>query len=109
MPCQNISRNLAILNPARTVMRLCTATAATGATGSVLLIGRGAGYILPRQSTLHVRVIAPLDDRIAYMSQWLRLTREEAAEQVGVRDRRRAEYLRSHYHRDAADIYQYDL
>jgi cytidylate kinase len=82
---------------------------ALGGTGEVLLIGRGAGCILPRPSTLHVRVIAPLEDRIAYMGQWQRLTRDEAAEQVRLRDRRRAEYLRSHFRHDAADIYQYDL
>jgi len=82
---------------------------AVGATGEVLLIGRGAGCILPRPSTLHVRVAAPLEDRIAYMSQWQRLTREEAAEQIRLRDRRRAEYLRTHYQHNAADIYQYDL
>jgi cytidylate kinase len=53
--------------------------------------------------------MAPLEDRIAYMAQWQRLTREEAAEQVAMRDRRRAEYLRSTYQRAVADIYHYDL
>ncbi|HYV38816.1 MAG TPA: cytidylate kinase-like family protein [Gemmataceae bacterium] len=102
---QNSPRNgvhPSVLDMARVVLSL-------GATGDMFLIGRGAGYILPRPSTLHVRVVAPLDDRIAYMSQWLRLTREEAAEQVKLRDRRRIDYLRSHYHRDATDIYLYDL
>jgi cytidylate kinase len=102
---QNVPRggiHPSVLDMARVVLSL-------GATGEVFLIGRGAGYILPRPSTLHVRVVAPLEDRVAYMSQWLRLTREEAAEQVRVRDRRRIEYLRSHYHRDATDIYLYDL
>lgn len=82
---------------------------ALAAPGEVILIGRGAGIILPRASTLHVRVIAPLEDRIAYMGQWQRLTPEEAADQVHLRDRRRAEYLRSTFRRDSTDIYQYDL
>jgi cytidylate kinase len=80
-----------------------------GASGEVILIGRGAGYILSRTSTLHVRVIAPLEDRIAYMSQWQRLTRDEAADLVRLRDHHRADYLRTQHRRDAADIYQYDL
>jgi cytidylate kinase len=80
-----------------------------GATGEVLLIGRGAGCILPAHSTLHVRVVAPLEARIAYMSQWLRLSHDEAAEQVRLRDERRAEYIQGHFHRQAADVYQYDL
>ena len=54
-------------------------------------------------------MIAPLEDRIAYMGQWLRLTALEAAEQVRLRDQGRAEFWQSHFHRDVADVYQYDL
>ena len=53
--------------------------------------------------------MAPLEDRVAYMSQWLRLTLDEASEQVELRDRRRASFLDTHFHRAPADIYQYDL
>ena len=56
--------------------------------GEVILLGRGAGCILPAASTLHVRVVAALTDRIAYMAQWLRLTMDEAAQQVELRDSR---------------------
>ncbi len=79
------------------------------AEGGVVLIGRGAGFILPSESTLHVRIIAPSADRIAYMSQWLRLTREQAAEQVRLRDERRAEFLRTHFRRRPDEVHQYDL
>jgi cytidylate kinase len=99
---KRITGDAALFDMARVILAL-------GASGEVLLIGRGAGCILPRPSTLGVRVIAPLEDRIAYMSQWQRLTTEEAAEQVRVRDRRRADYLRTRYQHNAADIYQYDL
>jgi len=75
----------------------------------VVLIGRGAGCILPRESTLNVRVVAALEDRIAYMAQWLRLTAEEAAERVRMRDERRAEFVETHFHRQPGDVYQYDL
>jgi len=74
-----------------------------------VLIGRGTGCILPRETTLHVRIVAPLPQRIAYMSQWLRLTEEEAAERVRERDQRRAEYIATHFHRQASDVHQYDL
>jgi hypothetical protein len=74
----------AFVNLARVVLAL-------GAQGDVVLIGRGAGWLLPRETTLHTRVVAPLADRIAYMGQWLRLTAEEAAERVRVRDGRRGD------------------
>lgn len=82
---------------------------ALGAVGEVIIIGRGAGYILPRQTTLHVRLVAPLEDRIAYMSQWMRLTREEATRQVELRDERREEFIQSHFGTSPKDVHQYDL
>jgi len=99
---QTLSRHPSIVNMARVVLTL-------GAQGEAVLIGRGAGNILPRDTTLHARIVAPLEDRIAYMSQWLRLTREEAAERVRVRDSRRAEFFETHFNRLPGDPYQYDL
>ena len=97
-----LGRHPSILNLARVVLAL-------GAEGEVVLIGRGAGFILPRESTLHVRIIAPLADRVAYLGEWLRLSPEEAAEQVRLRDQRRAEFIAAHFHRQASAVYQYDL
>jgi cytidylate kinase len=91
------------------MIHLARMVLALAVNGEAVLIGRGAGCILPRESTLHVRVVAPLEDRIAYMSQWLRLTREEAAERVRQRDERRANYVRTHLKRNVGDIHQYDL
>lgn len=99
---QNLSRNPSVLEMARTILAL-------GAQGEVILLGRGAGCILPAASTLHVRLVAPLADRVAYMAQWLRLTVDEAAEQVRKRDQKRAEFISTHFHRQPADVYQYDL
>jgi cytidylate kinase len=99
---QNLSQHPSVGNIARIILAL-------GAQGNVILLGRGAGSILPAASTLHVRIFAPVTDRIAYMSQWLRLTPQEAAEQVRLRDARRAEFLETHFHRSPGDIYHYDL
>jgi cytidylate kinase len=98
----NLSHNPNIVDLARLVLSL-------GAQGNVILLGRGAGFLLPARSSLHVRLVAPLQDRIAYMSQWLRLTDEEAAEQVRKRDHRRTDYLATHFHRKPNDVHVYDL
>jgi cytidylate kinase len=99
---QNLTQHPSVVNLARVVLAL-------GAQGEVVLIGRGAGFILPRASTLHVRMIAPLQERIAYMSQWLRLPVEEAADKVRARDAGRAEFISTHFHRQPGDIHQYDM
>jgi cytidylate kinase len=91
------------------IVRLARAILALAAQGNVVLIGRGAGVLLPAETTLHVRLVAPLADRIAYMSQWLRLTVEEATERVRLRDARRAEFLATHFHRPPGEPHQYDL
>ncbi|MGL4420761.1 MAG: cytidylate kinase family protein, partial [Gemmataceae bacterium] len=44
-------------------------------------------------TTLHVRIVAPLEERIAYMGDWLRLTPDEAAREVQMRDGRRTKFL----------------
>jgi hypothetical protein len=97
------------VEPSSPLSNLARVVVALAAQGQVVFIGRGAGCLLPAASTLKVRILAPLADRIAYMSQWLRLTREEAAERVRLRDNRRAEFLQTHFHHDPNDIYQYDL
>ena len=99
---QSLSQHPSIMDLARIILAL-------GAQGEVVVVGRGAGCILPPLSTLNVRIVAPLSDRIAYMSQWLRLTEKEAAEEVRRRDTRRAEFIPTHFHRQPGDIYQYDL
>jgi hypothetical protein len=99
---QSLSSNPSIVDLARVVLYL-------GARGEAVLVGRGAGCVLPPRSTLNVRLIAPLDGRIAYMAQWLRLTEDEAADHVRRLDQRRAEFVSTHFHRDPADAHQYDI
>ena len=79
------------------------------ARGEVVIVGRGAGFLLPAESTLNVRVIAPPAERVAYMGQWLRMTAAEAAAEVAARDRVRAELHQAVADRDPTDPTQYDL
>jgi cytidylate kinase len=79
------------------------------ASGQVILVGRGAGYYLPRLSSLHIRVVAPLADRIAHMADWSRMTREAAADLVRQLDEHRAEFLFKHFGRRSTDVYDFDL
>ena len=97
------------LDPNAGIVSLARLSLSLGAQGRVVLIGRGAGFLLPRETTLHVRLIAPLEERIAYMSQCLRLTLEEAGQRVRVRDARRADYLATFLRRQPGDLYGYDM
>jgi cytidylate kinase len=97
-----LSQNPSVRDLARLVLTL-------GVQGNVILLGRGAGFIMPARSTLHVRLVAPVEARVAYMSQLLRLTEEEAAAEVRKRDHRRADFLATHFHRKPNDVHVYDM
>jgi cytidylate kinase len=81
---------------------------AVAARGDAVIVGRGAGFMLPVESTVHVRLIAPFERRVAYFAQALRLSREEAAAEVKARDERRAEFLMRTLSRNPADPTGYD-
>jgi cytidylate kinase len=79
------------------------------ARGDVVIVGRGAGFVLPPESTLHVRVVAPFEDRVSYLAQSLRLPREEAANEVRSRDERRAQFITQALFREPSDPTAYDV
>ncbi len=79
------------------------------AKGEIVLVGRGVGELLPAATTVNVRVVAPLTQRIAYFSQWLRLTPAEAEIEVAARDRVRSALQIALVGSDPADLAQYDL
>jgi len=90
-----------------TVSRLILAL---GAKGEAIFVGRGAGFLLPRETTLHVRLTAPLPDRVAYMSQSLRLTPDEASTQVATREAKRGKFLAKCFHLpESAIVYDMEL
>lgn len=78
------------------------------ARGEAVIVGRGAGFVLPPESTVHVRIVSPFEARVSYLAQWLRLSREEAAAEVRARDEQRARFLKDALRRDANDPTAYD-
>ena len=72
---------------------------------SVIIVGRGGQAILRDDpDTLHVRTVAPLEDRIQVVVERQNLrTQGEARELIQKSDRRRAAYLRDNYQIDWDD------
>ncbi|MDY3554123.1 cytidylate kinase-like family protein [Gemmata sp. JC717] len=96
------------LNADPEVLPLIRLVLTVAARGNAVIVGRAAGFLLPPETTVHVRVIAPTEARVAYLAQELRLTRPEAAEEVRARDERRALFLDRTLARDPADPTAYD-
>ena len=74
-----------------------------------IIVGRGATFLLPPETTLRVRLVAPLADRVAYLSRELKLTHADAEKHARKTDREREEFVRAYFDRHLADPLHYDL
>lgn len=89
--------------------RLAHVLMSLAAHGECIIVGRGAGFLLPEETTLRVGVVAPLAQRVARVQQQEQLTQREAARQVKRIDEQRAAFVVDHFHKDPRDVEQYDL
>jgi cytidylate kinase len=82
---------------------------ALSAHGECVIVGRGVAFLLPHESTLRVRLVAPLEHRIAIESQRSGISRKEAAARIDKTDRARVQFVRDHFSKDTTDPRHYDL
>jgi cytidylate kinase len=86
-----------------TVLRLA-------AMGNTILVGRGSSVIAARlRHVFHVRLVAPLADRIAHAAAYYHLSEQEAGKMVKSKDEGRRRYLRRYFDAEIDDATLYDL
>jgi len=77
--------------------------------GSCVIVGRGATKALPFETTLRVRVVAPLEHRAAAVAREHGVSLAAATERVQITDRNRNRFVTSHFKMDATEPTNYDL
>ena len=82
---------------------------AIGRAGDSIIIGRGAGFLLPREETLRVRIVAPLKARAVRLAERMGVSVRTARRAARDLDRRRAHFVRTMYRFDSNDPHNYDL
>lgn len=82
---------------------------ALGHHGDVVIVGRGAQFLLPAQSAVRVRVVAPFETRVRRVAADRGLAAAEAEDFVQRCDADRAEFSRRSFHQDATSPLNYDL
>ena len=82
---------------------------ALGVHGHCVFVGRGAPFLLPRDTCLRVRLKAPLPDRMAALSKDLNLSPEDAKRRAAAIDKERRGFVHTYFRRDPNDLSQYDL
>ena len=80
-----------------------------GRHGKGVIIGRGAHFLLDGNTTLRVRVIAPLDARVARVAARDGLSEADARAKVTRIDDERVAFNRQHYDADLTDPINYDI
>jgi CMP/dCMP kinase len=89
-------------------MRNIVETALTS--GHVVIVGRGSQMLIKeRRDILHVRIVAPLEQRITYVMQREELSFQNAQARIRDKESGRIRYLQRQYHQDPADPVLYDL
>lgn len=80
-----------------------------GHAGEAVIVGRGAGFMIPRHEILSVRVVAPIKARARSLSERLGVSPRTARRLAIDLDRRRRKFCRTMFRVDDADPHQYDL
>jgi cytidylate kinase len=82
---------------------------ALGNQGRVVIVGRGAQYILPSQFGLNVRMVAPVEQRVRRIAADEGLSLKAARAKIESVDRGREHLVRRYFDQDVADPLNHDL
>jgi len=91
------------------VVHLGCVILATARQASLVLVGRGAQFLLPREKGLAVRIVAPVEHRIQRVMQSQGLAAEQARRLMQETDQGRRQFVTRYFHHDIADPQLYDL
>jgi cytidylate kinase len=82
---------------------------AIGRAGESILVGRGAGFMLPRETTLSVRAVAPLKVRAQRLAERMGVSLRTARRAAKDLDRRRAQFDRTMHRANPNDPHNFDM
>ncbi len=99
----------ALINDTAYVHHLIKTVLALGVNGECVIVGRGAAFILPKATTLRVRLVGTVQDRILVLARRLSISEREAARRVRSLDRERTDFVRDHFLKDPTDPRNFDL
>ena len=77
--------------------------------GKVVIVGRGANFIIPLEKRFSIRVVAPLEIRIKNVAFYHKVTINEAKKRILNREAKRKAFIKENFHKDIGDHMNYDL
>jgi hypothetical protein len=76
---------------------------------SLVFVGRGTQFILPREAGLAARIIAPKKYRVHRIMERRRCSRRDAEQFIDETDKGRADFVQRYFHHDVTDPHLYGL
>jgi len=95
--------------PGEFLQHLTRVIGTIGVFGNVIIVGRGANYVLPPEKAFKVRIIAPMDFRIKHFMEDRGYTKAEAEQYVIKTENDRKAFVRKYFNADVTDPKQYDV
>ncbi len=80
-----------------------------GRHGNAVLVGRGANFILPSETTLRLRVIAPTAFRARKVAEEFDIPLKDAERRILNTESDRRAFIRKYFHKEISDPNSYDL
>jgi Cytidylate kinase-like family len=80
-----------------------------GHQGDVVIVGRGAEYVLPSHFGLRVRMVAPVEERVRRIASRENLSLKAARDEVERSDRARTSFVRRQFGHNAVDPLNHDV
>jgi cytidylate kinase len=79
-------------------------------TGNSIIVGRAGNIVTSKlNNVFHIRLIAPIEDRILRIQSYYDFNRKEAIEWIKKEDQSRYEYYMKNYHKDINDPLLYHM
>jgi cytidylate kinase len=101
--------NRASVSQAQYVMRLGRMILMLAEHENVIIVGRGAQFILPQDRGLRVRLVASPNYRVRHIMETQSLTEQEARRFMELTDAGRLAYAQNYFHRTTTDSHLFDL
>jgi cytidylate kinase len=80
-----------------------------GRHGRAVIVGRGANFVLPPENRFRVRIIAPLEKRIACVAEDYGISKQEAKQRVLRTESERKAFIRKYFYSDIGNPANYDM
>ncbi|PKN53664.1 MAG: hypothetical protein CVU55_00640 [Deltaproteobacteria bacterium HGW-Deltaproteobacteria-13] len=95
--------------PGEYLQHLTKVIGSIGIFGNVIIVGRGANFVLPKDRIFRVRVIAPMEQRIKHFMEDRGYTKAEAEQYVIKTENNRKAFVRKYFNADVTDPKHYDI